>query len=216
STLPPEGFGLALRAGLRYARHADAFRAVLAKTASFFLFAAATTALLPVLVRERLGGGSESFGLLLGSIGVGALLGALLLPTLRARLDRDHLVFLASIVLAACAATLALLDSLPMLCGLMLVNGLAWIAVLSSLQVAAQTAVPSWVRARALSLYLVVFSLGLALGSLAWGAVAQQAGVTPALLVAASGLALSATWARRFRIAGTESLDHAASGHWPL
>lgn len=216
SKLPPEGFGLALRAGLRYARYAEAFRSVLAKTASFFLFAAATTALLPVLVRERLGGGSESFGLLLGSIGVGALLGALLLPKLRARLDRDQMVLYASLVLSACAATLALFDSIPWLCVLMMVNGLAWITVLSSLQVAAHTAVPGWVRARAFSLYLVVFSLGLSLGSLGWGAVAQHIGVPAALLMAATALALSATWARRFRIAGTETLDHVASEHWPM
>ena len=216
STLPPEGFSLALRAGLRYARHADVFRAVLAKTASFFVFAAATTALLPLLVRERLHGGSGSFGLLLGFIGLGALLGAVLLPTLRARMDRDRLVFLASLVLAACAAALALIANLVVLCAVMLLNGLAWITVLSSLQIAAQTAVPGWVRARALSLYLVVFSLGLALGSLLWGAVAQQVGVPATLIVAAIALVLSATWARRFRIAGTEALDHAPSGHWPV
>lgn len=216
STLPREGFGLALRAGLRYARHASAFRAVLAKTASFFVFAAATTALLPLLVRERLGGGSGSFGLLLGFIGIGALLGALWLPALRARLDRDRLVLLASLVLAACAAALALVAQLAVLCAVMLLNGLAWITVLSSLQIAAQTAVPGWVRARAMSLYLVVFSLGLALGSLLWGAVAQQVGVPASLLAAALALALSALGAQRFRIAGTESLDLAPSGHWPM
>jgi MFS family permease len=216
ATLPPEGFRLALRAGLRYARHAAPFRAVLAKTASFFVFAAATTALLPVLVRERLDGGSGSFGLLLGFIGVGALFGALLLPALRARLDRDRLVLIASLVLAACAASLAVLTSLPLLCAVMLLNGLAWIAVLSSLQIAAQTAVPGWVRARALSLYLVVFSLGLALGSLVWGALAQQVGVPVALVAASVALAVSAVWARRFRIAGNELLDHTPSGHWPM
>lgn len=216
TTLPPEGFSLALRAGLRYARHSEVFRAVLAKTASFFVFAAATTSLLPLVVRERLNGGSGSFGLLLGFIGLGALLGAVLLPTLRARLDRDRLVLLASLVLAACATALALVANLPLLCGVMLVNGLAWITVLSSLQIAAQTAVPGWVRARALALYLVVFSLGLALGSLLWGALAQQVGVPATLITAAVGLAVAATWARRFRIAGTEALDHAPSGHWPL
>jgi MFS family permease len=216
NSLPPEGFSLALRAGLRYARHADSFRAVLAKTASVFVFAAATTALLPVLLRDRLVGSSGVFGLLLGFIGVGALLGALILPTIRARLDADRIVFIASLLLAGCAAGLAGITWIPGLCALMALNGLAWIAVLSSLQIAAQMAVPGWVRARALSIYLVVFSLGLGLGSLLWGAVAQQAGAPAALLTAALALALSATWARRFRIDGIEGLDLAASGHWPM
>lgn len=213
--LPAEGFGLALRAGLRYARHAGPFRAVLAKAASFFMFASATTALLPVLARQRLSGEPGGFGLLLAFIGLGALSGALLLPLLRMRLDRDRLVFLASLLLAVSMAALALVASLPLACAVMLLNGLSWIIVLSSMQIAVQTSVPDWVRARALSLHLVVFSSGMALGSVVWGALAQSAGVPAALLAAAAGLAISAGWARRYRIAGTENLDHAHSGHWP-
>lgn len=214
STLPAEGFGLALRAGLRYARHAGPLRAVLAKAASFFVFAAAPTALLPLLVRERLMAGPGTFGLLLGFIGIGALLGAVLLPRLRARLDRDRMVLGASLLLAATAIALALLVQPWALCGVMLLNGFAWITVLSSLQIGAQTAVPGWVRARAMALYLVVFSLGMAAGSLLWGAVAQAAGLPAALVAAGIGLGVSALFALRFRLDGIESLDHAPSGHW--
>lgn len=215
-TLPPEGFGLALRAGLRYARHAGPLRAVLAKGACFFVFAAAPTALLPLLVRDRLGAGPGTFGLLLGSIGAGALLGALLLPRLRARLERDTMVLAASLLLAATMLGLASLRQSWALSLVMLGNGMAWITVLSSLQIAAQSAVPGWVRARAMALYLVVFSLGMGAGSLLWGTVAQQAGLPAALVSAALALALASLFARRFRLAGIETLDHAPSGHWPL
>lgn len=215
-TLPPEGFGLALRAGLRYARHAGPLRAVLAKAACFFVFAAAPTALLPLLVRDRLGAGPGTFGLLLGSIGAGALIGALLLPRLRARLERDTMVLAASLLLAATMLGLASLRQSWALSLVMLGNGLAWITVLSSLQIAAQSAVPGWVRARAMALYLVVFSLGMASGSLLWGTVAQRAGLPAALVSASLALALASLFARRFRLAGIETLDHAPSGHWPL
>ncbi|MBD4851865.1 MFS transporter, partial [Xanthomonas citri pv. citri] len=119
-----------------------------------------------------------------GCIGVGAISGALLLPRLRAHYDRDLLVFVATLVCAASLLGLALSRLLGVLCVVMVVNGLAWITVLSSLQIAAQTAVPAWVRARALSLYIVVFSAGMASGSLLWGALAQRTSIATALQIA--------------------------------
>ncbi|MBX4421065.1 MFS transporter, partial [Mycobacterium tuberculosis] len=85
----------------------------------------------------------------------------------------------------------------------MLVNGFAWITVLSSLQIAAQTAVPAWVRARALALYIMVFSAGMAAGGLSWGALAQRPSPELALLVAAAGAVIGGLLVWRVRIAGT-------------
>ncbi|MBS7458110.1 MFS transporter [Coralloluteibacterium stylophorae] len=215
STLPPERFAGALRAGLRYAGQASAFRAVLWKAASFFVFASAMPALLPVVVRGSLGAGAGTFGVLLGCIGVGAIGGALVLPRLRARVDRDRLVLAATLLCAASLVGLALLRNVPALGLVLLANGMGWISVLSSLQIAVQGAVPAWVRARALSLYIVVFSLGMASGSLLWGALAQRAGVPWALLAAAAGAVVAALWATRFRLAAAEGLDVAPSAHWP-
>ena len=90
-----------------------------------------------------------------------------------------------------------------------------WIAVLASLQVAAQTSVPGWVRARALSVYIVIFSLGQAVGSLLWGGYAQIRSIDEALLVAAVVAVLAGAAALRWRIAGAESLDLTPSAHWP-
>lgn len=213
--LPREHLGGALRAGLRYASQATAFRAVLAKAASFFVFASALPALLPVLVRRDLGGEAGTYGALLACIGVGALAGALLLPRLRARLDRDAMVLGASLLQAASIAATATLSNPCLLGAVMLVNGASWITVLSSFQIAAQTGVPAWVRARALSLYIMVFALGMALGSLGWGSLAQVAGLRESLFAAAIATALAAVWARRFRLGAVEALDHAPSSHWP-
>ncbi|KAB7771135.1 MFS transporter [Xanthomonas maliensis] len=213
--LPPEGFGAGLRAGLRYAARAGRLQAVLIKAGGFFLFASAVTALLPLVVRRDMGLGAGSYGILLGCIGIGAIGGALLLPRLRARYDRDLLVFVATLLCAASLLGLALSRQFGVLCVVMLFNGLAWISVLSSLQIAAQTAVPAWVRARALALYIVVFSLGMASGSLLWGALAQRTSIATALQIAAAGAVIAAILVRRARIAGTEQLDLAPAGHWP-
>lgn len=215
NNLPPERISGALAAGLRYVRGAPLFRAVLWRAALFFLFASALPALLPLVARDQARGGPYAYGLLLASIGVGAIAGALLLPKLKSRLDRDRIVLFASLLYAAATAASALLDALVGLVPAALVAGLAWIGVLASLQVAAQTAVPGWVRARALALYIVVFSLGQAAGSLLWGGVAQRYGVDAALLAAAAGGVLAAFIALRWRIAAAESLDLTPSAHWP-
>jgi MFS family permease len=216
SVLPPEPFGVALRAGLRYAVHASVLQSVLVKAAGFFLFASALTALLPIVVNRELQAGAGTYGLMLGCIGIGAIAGALLLPRLRTRFDPDRLVLAATVLYAACMLGLALLRNVPALYAVALLNGLAWITVLSSLQIAAQTAVPAWVRARALSLYIVVFSSGMALGSLGWGLLAQQTSTTVALLAAAAGTVLAALLGLRFKLGEAANLNVTPSGHWPL
>ncbi|AOA72582.1 MFS transporter [Stenotrophomonas rhizophila] len=215
SNLPPEGFGAGLRAGVRYALRAGRLQAVLIKSAGFFFFASAVTALLPLVVRSELHGGAGTYGLLLGCIGIGAVSGALVLPSLRARLDRDLLVLLATLACALSLFGLAWLRHMALLPLAMLVNGFAWITVLSSLQIAAQTAVPAWVRARALSLYIMVFSLGMAAGGLSWGSIAQRTSIPLALTLAAVGAVIGGLLVWRVRIAGSEELDLRPAGHWP-
>ncbi len=215
SVLPPEPFGVALRAGLRYATHASVLQSVLIKAASFFLLASALTALLPIVVNRELQASAGTYGLLLGCIGIGAISGAVLLPKLRARIDPDRLVLVATLVYAGCMLALALLRNVPALYLVSLVTGFAWIAVLSSLQVAAQTSVPAWVRARALALYIVVFSAGMAAGSLGWGALAQQTSTVLALIVAAAGTVLAALFGLRFHLGEAANVNVTPSGHWP-
>lgn len=214
TTLPPEHFLGGLRAGLRYAAHAPAFQAVLVRAAAFFVFAGALPALLPIVVRNEVGGGAGAFGLLLGCIGIGAIAGALCLPTLRAWRGTDALVLAACLLCAGTLLALAWVREVALLVPVMLLNGLAWICVLSSLQVGAQTSVPAWVRARALSLYILAFASGMAGGSLLWGSVAQRAGTPLALSAAAACLVLATLAASRLRI-GDARLDLMPSAHWP-
>ncbi|MGH8763376.1 MAG: MFS transporter, partial [Nitrosospira sp.] len=149
NVLPPERFMQALRAGLRYARLASQFRAVLIRATAFILFAMSTWALLPLIARHELAGTSSTYGLLLTFVGIGAVAAAVLLPRIRAYATPDSLVLGATIVYAATTLCLAALNSEIMAYGVMAVCGAAWISVLSTLQLAAQISVPAWVRGRA-------------------------------------------------------------------
>ena len=213
--LPAERFFGALRVGLRYARQEPALHAVLVRALAFFLCASAGMALLPLIVRHELAGGANLYGGLLACVGVGAVGGAALLPTVRRRLSKNSLVMVASLLYALTLATLGLIRSVPALAIALLVGGAAWLAVLSSLQVSAQTVAPAWVRARALAIYMLVFFGAMAAGSALWGAVAQQAGPSTALLAAALGLTLLVPLSWWFELTPSEEVDRSPSLHWP-
>src|SRR2546428_5036653 len=168
---PAEQVTSAIRAGIRYTRHAPALRAVLVRTGLFVLFASALWALLPVLARHEMGLNSIGYGILFGCLGTGAVAGAILLPAMRSRLSTDALVAGATISFAAVTVAMAQVRDFGLLCVVMVAGGVAWITLMASFNVATQMAVPSWVRARALALYLLMFQGGMAAGSVFWGEV---------------------------------------------
>jgi MFS family permease len=201
-------------AGLRFARHSLGLRRVIFRAVAFFAFASAYWAMLPLVARDVLGGGSGVYGTLLGSVGAGAVLGAILLPQLRARIAINQLILLGGLGTAVAMAGLAVVPSAPVAAAAAALAGASWIACLSSFQVAAQAALPNWVRARGLSLFLTAFFGAMAGGSVLWGLLATRVGVPVALLTAAAGLALAALVSARIRLA-PGGADHAPSLHWP-
>jgi MFS family permease len=214
SDAPPEDMLGATAAGMRYVRHAPALQAVLVRIGVFSLGASALWALLPVVARRDLGLEATGYGIILGSLGFGAVGGALLLPRLRRALSVDRLTGVATLVFAGATLALAYLRFLPLLVACMMAGGVAWLAMMSSLTVAAQTAAPAWVRARALGIYLLVFQGLMATGSFAWGALAQQFGNAVALSVAAVALVVGLAATRRWPLHAVQHLDLSPSSHW--
>jgi len=215
SKLPPEDIIGAMRTGTRYLRHSPELQTVLVRSGIFVVCASALWALLAQQARRGLGLRSFGYGLLLGCIGLGAIIGAWLLPKVRERLSMNQLVAAATVVFAIATTSLAYVHSFGVLAVALAGGGVAWIAVLSSLNVSAQTVTPSWVRARVMAVYLLVFMGGLAAGSAVWGFVAARVGVSTALLFAALGMliGLVATW--RYRLVSNENLSLTPSMHWP-
>jgi hypothetical protein len=215
SDVPPEDMIGATLAGIRYVYHAPALQAVLVRIGVFALGASALWALLPVVARHELGLDATGYGIILGSLGIGAVGVALFLPRLGRALPVDRLTAAATLVFAGATLALAALHVVPLLVVCMLVGGMAWMAMVSSLNVAAQSAAPAWVRARALGIYLLVFQGMLAAGSFGWGALAEQFGTRSALIGAAVVLAggLAAIW--RWPLHLVQGLDLTYSGHWP-
>ncbi|MBK0400980.1 MFS transporter [Limibaculum sp. M0105] len=213
--VPPETLVPAMLAGLRYACNSRALQRTLVRAAAFFLFASCYWAMLPLIARDVLGGGAELYGLLLGAVGAGAVSGAAALPIARRHLGADGMVAAGSVATALTLVAFALAPGHAVAVGAAAVGGLAWIAVLSSLQVSTQTALPDWVRARGLSLFLMVFSGTMALGSLVWGQVATATGITTALLIAAAGAIVAVPLSWRAKLTTGAAPDLGPAMHWP-
>ncbi len=200
STLPRESLAGAMRAGMLFARHTPAMRAAMMRAVAYFLPAAAPWALLPLVVREQLGLGAGSFGLLLGLMGVGGVTSGMLLPLLRGRAGRGATVFGASLFSCAGMACIAATTHWAAASLGMVLFGIGWVASASTSQAAAQLVMPPWVRARALAIYQLAFNGALALGSLLWGWLGSAVGLQTAMAVAAAALAVLAVAVRGYSL----------------
>ncbi len=202
-------------AGLRYVRYSPGIRSVLVRSGAFAIGASALWAILPIVTKNELRGTAGMYGVLLGCLGVGSVIGALLLAKFRLRFSADQLIVTAGAVWGIVTALLGWLDNFPLSALAMLVGGVAWVTEMSSFNVAAQTVLPGWVRARALAAYLLVFQGGMALASMLWGTVAEHYGDRVSLYAAGATAVASIILVNRFpiRLGGERDITH--SGHWP-
>jgi MFS family permease/quinol monooxygenase YgiN len=210
-----EHLGAALLAGTRYIRHSPVIRRILLTAALFSIPASAIWALLPVVASHRLGLGAGGYGVLLGALGVGAVGGAVALPRLRAGLSDTRMLLLSFCGYAAVMVAIASTHSTLFVAALLVPAGLAWIAVLATLNAEMQLFIPGWVRARGLSIYQVVLLGGMAIASAGWGILAVQTGLAVALLIAGGLLAVSALALVRWPLADVGHLDRSPAVYWP-
>jgi MFS family permease len=227
-TLPREHVFAAVRAGGRFVLNSPLLLAVIARAIGFVFFAGAIWAILPLVARQRLGLGSAGYGLLLGCVGVGALIAANFGPALKQRLSPAGIYALACALTAAPAALLAITHSVALTAIVLVAAGAAWITGLGTLSNAYQGQLPAWSKARAFAYYLVAFQGAMGIGSLVIGAVAQATNVRTALLVVAGGLLVCLVATSRLPLpAHTGGDEHLAdplplpetpdtSGHGPL
>ena len=213
--LPAEPVFSAMLTGLRYVFYSRPLKNTLWRTLAFFIFASAYWSMTPVIARQLLKGDPHVYGLLMASVGVGAVAAAMVLPRLRRTLGRDWLVALGTIGTAGALLIFAFFHQAPAAYAASMLAGASWISVLSSLNTSAQTALPDWVRGRGLAIFLTVAFGSMATGSVIWGRLAHDFDIPTALISAAMG-ALSfipLTW--HIKLGKNENLDLTPSLHWP-
>jgi len=215
AALPAERFMGAMRVGVRFVRYSPRYRATLVRIGAFIFFGSALVTLLPVIARSNLHRGPGAYGVLLGFMGAGAVAAVPLLHHARKAMKLDVLLAIATALSGGVEAAIGGIRSFPILCGVMLVAGVAWVTVMSSLNNAAQSVLPPWVRSRAMSVYLMVFFGAMTAGSLLWGAVATRVGAPLAITLAACGMFATLALVPRFRVMDHKQVDLTPSLHWP-
>ena len=213
-TLPAERLFSAMSTGLRYAKNNRDLDATLIRAVAFFPFASAYWALLPLIARSQLHDGAELYGLLLGVLGLGSIVGSLLLERLKSRLGPDWSAALATLGTVMALALFASASSSEVAMAASFVAGASWIVALTTMFVSAQVALPDWVRGRGLAIFLTAYFGAMTAGSALWGEAANLKGVPFALFVAAAGTALGLVLTWRWKLETGAAQDLRPSMHW--
>jgi len=190
-TTPPETLSGATVAAIRYVRNSPAILTLLLRTGVVLFFSSSLFALLPSVARD-VDKRAIGYGLLLGCFGAGAIGGALIMQMLRARFSTEMIVSAGVVVLGIVIVTMPRLHSLSALAPVILASGAAWVLFISLINALVQNLAPDWVRARVLAIFTLVYMGSFALGSAAWGGVAQHQGVRAALIYSGIGTVASA------------------------
>jgi MFS family permease len=215
SLLPAERVWAGMRTGLRYVREAPSLLAVLVRSFSVLVFASALWATLPSFVSRCLGGSASGYGILLTSLGTGAVASAFLLSRVRDRFAADTVLIAMTLLLAAGIFGLALASTMARAALATFVCGAAWLSILSVYTAAAQKSAADWVRSRALAVFLLVTEGAMTFGSVGWGWLATRFSVRFALAVGAAGVVTSVPVALLFRLRDLE-IDRAPTEIYPI
>ncbi|AQZ53387.1 MULTISPECIES: MFS transporter [Martelella] len=205
--LPREKMTTAIGAGLRYVFMSPNILKVLLRAFLFGLATVSALALLPLVARDVIAGGPQTFGIMLGAFGIGAIGGAFANARLRAALSNEAIIRAAFLVFGASAVVMSLSTSLIIDCLALFFAGACWVMALSLFNTVVQLTTPRWVVGRALSLYQTAAFGGMAGGSWLWGYVAENLTITHAFLAAAGVAAFGAAVGFVFKMPAFESLN---------
>jgi hypothetical protein len=196
----------AIVAGVRYVRFSPELLWLLGLAAGFALTSASLLVLLPNVTQSALKSGSTTYGLLLGAMGLGALVGALIRGRAQAALGR-RTVAVGITLFGAAGVGVGLSPSPWLTAVLMAAAGVVWVWALTTLNATIQTLAHSWVRGRALSIYTLAFSGVWPLGSLLAGGVAENIGAPWAVVALCGGAAVVGVAAWRMPIVGIDDVS---------
>lgn len=210
SRLPPERLRRAVVSGVRYIVHSPPIRIVLYRTLVTGIAGGSVLALLPLVARDILHSGAQTYGIMLGCFGMGGVLGALNISSVRAHLSGEYAVRLCALTMGLAIGVLAL-SHWPALTGAALVvAGASWMIAVTLFNIGVQLSTPRWVAGRALAAYQAAIAGGVAIGSWLWGYVANGAGVDKALLIAGAAMFVSPVLAIWLRMPSTEGANNDA------
>ncbi|MCC8955777.1 MFS transporter [Bradyrhizobium sp. Pear77] len=203
SRLPREQLSRAIISGVRYITNSPSIKIVLTRAVVTGAVGSSISALMPLVARDLLNGGAQTYGIMLGAFGFGAVIGAINIGEVRKRMSGEAAMRACMLSMAG-ATTAAALSRDPVLTATALIlAGAVWTVAFTLLDIGAQLSAPRWVAGRSLAAYQAAYSGGIAFSSWGWGRLTDTAGVETALLCSAGLMLLSpllGLWLRMPRI----------------
>ena len=191
SRLPRERLNRAMVSGVRYIANSPSIRIVLARTLVTGLIGGSVSALMPLVTRDLLHGGAQTYGIMLGAFGMGAVVGALNIAEVRKRLSGEGAVRACALSMAGAIAAVALSREPVLTAAALVVAGAVWMMSVALFNIGVQLSAPRWVAGRSLAAFQASIAGGIAIGSWGWGRLTDAAGVETALLVSAALMLIS-------------------------
>ena len=191
SRLPRERLSRAIVSGVRYITNSPSIKIVLTRTFATGLIGGSVSALMPLVARDLLHGGAQTYGIMLGAFGMGAVIGALNIGAVRKQLRGESAIRACALAMGAAIAAVAL-SRMPILtAAALVVSGAAWMLAVALFNIGVQLSAPRWVAGRSLAAFQASIAGGIAIGSWGWGHLTDLVGVETALLVSATLMLLS-------------------------
>ena len=191
SRLPRERLNRAIVSGVRYIANSPSIRIVLIRTLVTGVIGGSISALMPLVARDLLHGGAQTYGVMLGAFGMGAVFGALNISEVRRRMSGEAAVRACTISLAGAIAAVALSNSAILTAIALVLAGAVWMLAVALFNIGVQLSAPRWVAGRSLAAFQASIAGGIAMGSWGWGYLTDIAGVEIALLASAGLMLLS-------------------------
>ncbi|NYG45377.1 MFS family permease [Bradyrhizobium sp. IAR9] len=184
--LPPEKLGRATLSGVRYITNSPSIKIVLSRVVVTSVVGGAIIALMPLVARDLLHGGAQTYGIMLGAFGLGGVIGALNITKIRKRMSGEAAIRACTLSMGGAVAAVALGHEPALTAAALVLAGAMWMMAAALFNIGVQLSTPRWVAGRSLAAYQAAGSGGIAIGSWGWGHLTDVAGVQTALLVSAA------------------------------
>jgi len=186
SRLPRERLNRAIVSGVRYIANSPSIKIVLTRTFVTGVLGGSVSALMPLVARDLLHGGAQTYGIMLGAFGMGAVIGALNIAEVRRRLSGEAAIRACALSMGGAIAAVALSREPVLTAAALVVAGAVWMLAVALFNIGVQLSAPRWVAGRSLAAFQASIAGGIAIGSWGWGHLTDAIGVETALLVSAA------------------------------
>ena len=195
----------AIALGIRFARYTAPFRRLLLLASMFAITSAVIQSVLPTRT-EELGGDELAYGVLLGAMGLGALIGAFTRKSVVESLgERSIPITITAFGVFGIVEGLA--GNVTVAAIALVAIGMCWVWTLTTTNATAQLMSPQWVRGRTMSLYTLSFVGIIPIGSIIAGALADAIGAGAATAAMSVGTVILGASARRFAVPALADIE---------